>query len=107
MPVYKDEADSNTYKACRANAAATAVCAGIALNSASDGQPLTIQTSGQINLGATLVLGETYSVSDAVAGEIIPNSDLGAADYVTNLGIAVTTALFELNIQVSGVQLAS
>jgi len=104
MPVYKDTADSDEYKACRANAAGTANCDGIALNGASDGQPLEIQTTGGINLGATLTVGETYCVSDAVAGQIVPIGDLGSTDYVTVLGIATTASNLKMAINNSGVQ---
>jgi hypothetical protein len=103
MPVYKDLTDSNKHKAARANAAATAVVAGIALHGASSGQPLLIQNDGNINLGATLVLGETYCLSDAVAGQIVPIGDLGSSDYPTILGIAISTSILALDIQVGGV----
>src|SRR3989304_5203060 len=81
MPVYKDTADSNKYKPSRANAAGTSACNGIALTGSSNGQPLVIHTGGGINLGGTLVVAETYCVSDAVAGQIVPIGDLGATDY--------------------------
>lgn len=103
MPVYKDVSDSNKHKAARANAAGTSVVAGIALNGASNGQPLVIQTEGEINLGATLAIGETYCLSDAVAGQIVPIGDLGSADYPVILGIARTAALLPLNIIASTV----
>lgn len=103
MPVYKDTGDSNKYKAARANAAGTSVVAGIALCNAVNGQPLQIQTSGEINLGATLTVGETYCLSDAVAGQIVPIGDLGSADYPVHIGIARTTSLLPLNINVSTV----
>lgn len=98
MPVYKDVADSNQYKPCKADAVATASCNGIALNSGADNQPLVIQAAGRINLGATLVVGMVYCVSDAVLGEIVPYTDLGSGDYVTILGVAVSTSELELNI---------
>jgi hypothetical protein len=99
MPIYRDAADSNQLKPCRANAAGTANCDGIALNNGADGQPgHYLPTGSVINLGATLVVGQTYSVSDAVAGEIVPNSDLGTTDFVTNLGVALTAANLMLSI---------
>lgn len=99
MPVYKDASDSNKYKAARANALGTSVVAGIALNGASNGQPMTIQNSGDINLGATLIVGETYCLSDAVAGQIVPIGDLGSADYPVILGQAETASNLILDIQ--------
>lgn len=103
MPVYKDLTDSNKLKAARANAAATAVVAGIALNSASAGQPLVYQYEGKINLGATLVVGERYMLSDAVAGQIVPVGDLGTGDYTTEIGVADSASILDLGIDVGGV----
>lgn len=103
MPVYKDLTDSNKLKAARANAVATAVVAGIALNGASAGQPLVYQTAGEINLGATLVVGESYYLSDAVAGQIVPVADLGVGDFPTFLGTAESTSILNLDIHVGGV----
>jgi hypothetical protein len=103
MPVYKDTAASNVLKAARANAAATAVVAGIALNSASSGQPLVYQIGGKINLGATMVVGETYCLSDAVAGQIVPLSDLGSGDYTGIIGTADSASILTLAIHNSGV----
>lgn len=99
MPVYRDAAASNVLKACRANAAGTASCDGIALTGSSATQPITYVESGaSVNLGATLVVGETYCVSDAVAGQIVPIGDLGTADYATILGVATSASLLKLSI---------
>jgi hypothetical protein len=102
MPVYSDLTDSNLYKAARANAQATAQVAGIALNGASDNQPVMVQSSGEINLGATLIVGESYYLSDAVAGQIVPVADLGTADWPVFLGIAKSASLLDLNIVIGG-----
>ncbi len=103
MPVYSDGADSNKIKAGRANASGTSNVIGIALNGGSNNQPADYQYDGQINLGATLAVGETYVLSDAVAGQIVPLSDLGSGDYVVHLGVAISTSLLELNIFYAGV----
>lgn len=89
MPLYLDAADGK-LKAARANAQDTAEVVGIAMNSASNGQPLTYQTSGQINLGASLVnSGLVYFLSPDEAGKIVPSSDVQAADEWTSI-IAVS-----------------
>ena len=99
MPVYRDVADSNKLKKCKADAAGTVNCDGIALNGASDDQPLTyLRTGFNINLGATLAVGQTYCVSDLTAGKIVPIPDLGSADYVTLLGVALSTSILKLQI---------
>lgn len=102
MPLYEDTADGNKLKAARANAATTAIVKGIALNNASSGQPITYQSGGEINLGATLVVGEVYCLSDLVAGQIVPYIDLGTLDYVIPLGVAKTASNFLLNVTNSG-----
>lgn len=102
MPVYSDADDSNSYKPADADAQASADAVGIALNNASDGQPLAVLTEGEINVGATLVVGTIYVVSTG-AGAICPAADLAAGDYVTVLGVAKTAAALELEINSSGV----
>lgn len=104
MPVYKDLADSNKYKAARANATTTAVLGGVALNNASANQPLSIGTgTGDLNLGATLAVGETYCVSDAVAGQIVPIGDLGSTDVCQIIGVASTTSNLKYGQLTAGV----
>lgn len=102
MPVYIDASDGKA-KAARANAAGTIAVAGIALNGASNGQPLTIQTGGAINLGATLAVGETYMVSDAAAGAIVPIGDLGSGDFPVHLGQATSASIMAMSIFTGGV----
>src|SRR5688572_30418281 len=97
MPVYADASDNGDFKAADNNvSAALANVVGIALHGAADGQPLTIQTEGDINLGATLVVGETYVLS-ANAGGIAPIADI-STNYVTGIGIARTAAILQLKI---------
>lgn len=103
MPVYKDLTDSNKLKAARANAAVTSVVAGIALTGSSSGQPIIYQSQGKINLGATLVVGEVYCLSDAVAGQIVPVGDLGTGDFAVILGTADSTSILDLDIHYSTV----
>lgn len=99
MPVYVDADDDNKLKICQADAAGTANCDGIALNTASAGQPIAYQTRGPIDLGATVAVGTPYVVSDATAGKIRPHADLGTGDYVTILGVATAANSLALDIQ--------
>ena len=75
---------------------------GIFLNSGSLNQPCMIQTEGQINLGATLVVGERYFLSDT-AGQIIPSADVSTGEQVVYLGTAISTSLLDLKIHNPGV----
>lgn len=75
---------------------------GVALNGGADGQPAAVQVSGEVNLGATLAIGESYALS-ATAGAICPEADVVSTNYMTLLGVAKTAALLILNPIVTGV----
>lgn len=75
---------------------------GIALNGASNGQPLGVQTGGSITLGATLVVGEIYVGSDTPGG-IMPEADLSSGEYVAILGVAISTTVLKMGILNSNV----
>lgn len=79
---------------------------GIALNGASDGQPLEVLKSGDITIGATLTAGTTYYLSP-VAGGICPLADIDVGDYYTIIGIAKSTSVLAVKINASGVARAS
>lgn len=104
--VYRDTSD-NEYKLADADVQASTVAAGIALNGASDGQPMTIQTEGDINPGGTVRVGEVYIVSPTAGG--IGESgtsggtlDISSGDFVTILGVGTATNNIALKINVSG-----
>lgn len=90
MPVYLKASDNRVWK-CDANSGdiRTAVPVGISLHAALAGQPLVCQTSGVIDIGASMTLGESYFVGNT-AGEIVPYGDLSSS-VVTHLGIATDT----------------
>lgn len=103
--VYRDIADQE-YKLADSDDAAEAIRTprGIALNGASDGQPLRIIKSGDVTIGATMTAGLTYYLSDA-AGGICPYADLTTGDYPCIIGIAISTTVLKVNLQPSGVAL--
>lgn len=107
MPVYSDAADSDKYKACNAQAEATARCDGICLTSSRNGQPVAIanRTDNTINLGATLVPGVIYATSDS-SGGIRDVDDALSGEYVSTLGVAISTSLMRIDINNSGVAIA-
>jgi hypothetical protein len=103
--VYKDPttglyllSDSNS-----ATAAARSVD-GIALNSASNGQPLTVLTAGPITIGATVSPGVGYYLS-ATPGGICPVADLTTGCYPVFLGFATSASVINVKIQAAGVAL--
>lgn len=102
MPIYRS---GNTLLPAANTSVAAAAAAGIALNAASPGQYVTYQTDGDINLGATLVVGMAYFVS--AAGLIAPANDTASGDFNTYLGTARTAAIFELQPHPAPVAIAS
>lgn len=102
--VYQDAADSNKLKLAQSDGTAEeAAVRGIALHASLAGQPLRIQTSGVIAIGATVVLGGVYALSDT-AGMICPIADVGPSEYTSLIGIATTVAQFTLGIVNSGIE---
>lgn len=81
-----------------------AVARGIALNDAAANQPVTILRGGDLDLGATLTVGETYVLS--ASGNVSPIGDMQVGDWVTILGVATAADNLRLDIQVTGVQKA-
>ena len=74
---------------------------GIALNGASDGQPLKIAKSGDVTFNAALTAGVTYYLSPAPGG-IAPRADVLTGDIVSVLGVAKSTTILALDVQYSG-----
>lgn len=103
--VYLDGAD-NKYKLADADSgtAAAKAPAGIALHGAADGQPLKIIKSGDLTMNAVLTAGTDYYLS-ATAGGIAPRADLGVGDDVVLLGLAKSTTVLAVDIQIPGVTL--
>ena len=104
--VYLDATD-NKYKLYDADSATAAVraLAGIALNGAANGQPLTVQYEGNITIGATVAAGVIYVGSDT-AGGIMPAADIETGDYVTVIGVGISTTQIKLAFIESGVAAA-
>jgi len=94
---------SNKWFQTDANLSAAAAAAeGIFMTpAATDGYAI-VAVGGDVNVGATLAVGETYVVS-RTKGKICPVGDLTTGDYVTHLGVAKSTSLMPLNPQASGV----
>lgn len=101
QPVYASATSSEILKA-DASALASSKAIGIAVTPAADGEKVAYVPTGEIDVGATLVVGKTYVVSDT-SGAIAPIDDVTTGWYVTILGTAITTGKLRLGIQVSGI----
>lgn len=103
MPLYL-AADGN-YELGNCGAAATSQIAGVSLSAGGDGDSgLMAKTGAVVVSGATLTAGETYFLSDT-NGKITPASNLSSGDYLTMIGIALTTSLMLIYIVNTGEQL--
>lgn len=97
QPIYEDPADL-LLKPAKSLTVDTANVRGIALNSASVGQPVTyLMSGGTVTIGGTVVAGRAYFLSSST-GAICQESDLVAGDFPTFLGFATSTTLLSLNI---------
>ena len=101
--VYLDSA-TNKYKLSDSNATGAKTVRGIALNGAALNQPVVVQKDGPITIGGTLVAGTTYCQSTTPGG-ICPQADITTGGDVVILGVATSTTVLDLNIQVTGVTL--
>jgi hypothetical protein len=78
---------------------------GIALNGASTGQTIQVATSGDITIGATLVAGAPYYLSETPGG-IQPQTDMITTGETVNLlGLAKSTTVLSMRMQTPGVTL--
>jgi hypothetical protein len=104
--VYLDTANSE-YLLADGSDATKANMAGIALTAAADAGYFLMLTSNVYVVGATLVAGTPYYLSDtAGAGAICPHADLLTGDFVTLLGHAISTTEIQLDIQALGIAVA-
>lgn len=104
MVVYKGPTGRFVLADADSATAAARAPYGIALNGASDGQPLTVHRSGDITIGATLTAGAEYVLSDE-PGVIGVRADLATGDYIVVIGLAKSTTVLAVNFQVTGVVL--
>lgn len=104
--IYKDPT-TKKYLLADNNAAAVEARKpeGVALNNAALNQPINLQTSGDITIGATLVAGTDYFLSGAATGAICPRADVIATMNVVLIGLARSTTVLAIDIQASGVTL--
>jgi hypothetical protein len=78
---------------------------GTALHAAASGQPITLQRSGKIAIGATVTVGTIYVLS-ATPGGIAPSADLSSGHTVSIIGVGVSATEIQMQIMNSGVAVA-
>lgn len=104
--VYLDSA-TGTLKLADCNSATAAARSpyGIALNGAAAGQPVTVHQSGPITIGATVAAGVTYFLSGTPGG-IRPAADNTTGDYVSIIGIGISTTQIDVKLHEAGAPMA-
>lgn len=85
------------------NAANSAVY-GIALNGGGSGQPILVQTTGDITIGGTVAVGKVYALG--TAGGIIPVDDIAGGEFITIIGVGISATAIRLSIKAGGVAAA-
>lgn len=93
---YIKTSDRRAYLAQADGSAAEIDADGIALAATTAaGQPFMGQEGGDLDVGAVLVVGETYCVS-ATAGKVIAKSELTSGQRVAVVGVAKTSSRLRL-----------
>lgn len=92
------------WKLADNNSATAAVrqAGGISLNGGAVNQPVLVQKTGDITMGATLTPGAAYYLSDTPGG-ICLVADVGSGEYVCLIGLAKSATVLTINIQYPGV----
>lgn len=104
--LYYDSATAKYKLAiCDAATEAQRTPAGIALNNASAGQPVTVLVSGEVTIGGTIEAGVSYYLTDA-SGRIGTVDQLTTGDYPVLLGMGKSTSVLFVSILNPGVALA-
>lgn len=104
--VYKKSADSKHYAADANAGSAESTVVGIALTGASADGYFTCVTSGGLDLGATLTVGETYILGGTAAGDINPVGDRATGWYTSDLGFASEADKLQISIKNGGIAAA-
>ena len=105
--VYQKASDKKWYKDDNDNALADYLDSGVALSSAlAAGVDCFVCTDGDINPGATVVIGESY-YTGAAAGGIAPCADVINPKYPRFLGMGITASKIRLTPQNPGVARAA
>ena len=93
------------YYPCDNSTVVAANAVGIALTRCDGNGTFLMVTSGTIeSKSAVFTAGNSYLVS-GTSGKWMPEGDLTTSDWVTGLGRAQTTKIFEIDIDVGGYQI--
>lgn len=101
--VYKDT--NGEAALTDADAAASAVARGMAVNSAADGQPVRIMRSGLVDVTSNASAQGKVALLSTTAGKLCPTADLASGDYVNIAAVFVSNTRLKLMFQNTGIAL--
>lgn len=103
--VYLDPSDSR-YKIADADSVPSGGFGQVflALNGASNGQPITVMSGGPVVIGATVTAGTAYYLSPTPGG-IAPLADILSGDSVVLIGAATSATTLQFKPLITGVTL--
>jgi len=102
MALYLKSADARYWKAQCDGTTEESTVAGVAINGASAGQPVSFINAGTVTIGATTVKTTAYMLS-AAAGAICPQADLVSTNKIVYIGFATdAVGTFQMMLRVSG-----
>lgn len=84
--------------------AANAAAYGIALNGGGSGQPILVQSGGDVTIGGTVAVGKIYALG--TAGGIIPVDDVAGGEFITIIGVGISATAIRLSLKAGGVAAA-
>lgn len=100
--LYPKAADSSKYWRADADTLIEAAASGMALTPGVANDYGLICTGGPVDIGGTLAVGTMYAVSTN-PGKFAPISDLASGDFVTPVGVAITTSTLDYAPDPSGI----
>lgn len=100
--IYLDKASGKYLPADSASTADEAAVVGMAVTASALDEQFFYISATTVDLGAILTQGTFYYLSNN-SGMICPFADLGAGDYVTQVGYATSTSLLNITVNATGV----
>lgn len=104
VPCYLDSTDSDKAKPCISSSLAASAIRGVALHAATSGQPLRLQVSGNMVIGATVAKNTIYNISANAGG--VTSDAIGSGAYGGIVGFGISTTVITLICRTTGVATA-
>ncbi|MBK8915047.1 MAG: hypothetical protein IPM64_10695 [Phycisphaerales bacterium] len=103
--VYLNPADGKARKAMTGGALDLTRVAGMAVNSAVAGQPVSLSATGEVTVNSAFSLAGQLLVLSGTAGRCMDATDLEIGQHLTVIGWSTAANKLRLNLAASGVKL--